>query len=89
MMPTDGAALSVVLAGGGAHMKNVVKLVEKVFGLPCHIGKPRGVSGLATVTEGPEYAAIVGMARYGIKSMEQKERSGKSIFGIVRKIFGK
>lgn len=79
----------VVLAGGGAHMKNVVKLVEKVFGLPCHIGKPRGVAGLATVTEGPEYAAIVGMARYGIKSMEQKERSGKSIFGIVRKIFGK
>ncbi len=79
----------VVLAGGGAHLKNVVKLAEKVFGLPCRIGKPRGVAGLATVTEGPEYAAIVGMARYGIKSLEQAERSGKSFIDIVRKLFGK
>ena len=79
----------VVLAGGGAHMKNVVKLAEKVFGLPCRIGKPRGIAGLAVVTEGPQYAAVVGMARYGIKSMEQKERSGKSIISIMKRVFGK
>ena len=79
----------VVLAGGGAHMKNIVRLAEKVFGLPCRVGKPRGVAGLAVVTEGPEYAAIVGMARYGIKSMEQKERAGGRLKGFMRKLFGK
>ncbi len=79
----------VVLAGGCAHMKNIVKLAEKVFGLPCRVGKPRGVAGLAVVTEGPEYAAIVGMARYGLKSMEQKERERKSILGILKDIFRK
>ena len=44
---------------------------------------------MAVVTEGPEYAAIVGMARYGIRSMEQKERAGKTLKGFVKKIFGK
>ena len=69
-------------------MKNLVRLAEKVFGLPCRIGKPRGVAGLAVVTEGPEYAATVGMVRYGVKSMEQKERSGKSLKGLFKTIFG-
>jgi cell division protein FtsA len=79
----------VVLTGGGAHMKNIARLAEKVFGLPCRIGRPRGIAGLAVVTEGPEYAATVGMVRYGIKSMEQKERSGKSLKGLFKTFFGK
>jgi cell division protein FtsA len=78
-----------VLIGGVAHMKNIARLAEKVFRLPCRIGKPRGIAGLAVVTEGPEYAATVGMARYGVKSMEQKERSGKSLKGLFKTLFGK
>ena len=79
----------VFLTGGGAHMKNIAPLAEKVFGLPCRIGMPRGIAGLAVVTEGPEYAATVGMVRYGVKSMEQKERFGKSLKGLFKTFFGK
>lgn len=78
----------VVLTGGGAHLKNVVKLAEKVFGLPCRIGTPRGVTGLATVTEGPEYASTVGMVRYAFKSISQREESKRSLSRIWKIIFG-
>ncbi len=77
----------VVLTGGGAHMKNVTGLVEKVFGLPCRIGTPKSVAGLATVTEGPEYAATVGMVRYAFKTGGPRKAPGKGLRGILSSIF--
>lgn len=79
----------VVLTGGGAHLKHVVRLAEKVFGLPCRIGVPKGLAGLATVTEGPEYAACVGMVRYAFKSTAQRAGSATTLKSILRKLFGK
>jgi len=58
----------VVLTGGGAHLKGLPELAEKIFGLPCSIGKPRNVSGLAIATEGPEYATCSGLVQYGFKT---------------------
>lgn len=78
----------IVLTGGCAHMKNVAKLAEKVFDLPCRIGRPKGIAGLATVSEGPEYAAPVGLVRLGFKSaiqrpglVERLKKSWKGFFG--------
>lgn len=65
----------VVLTGGGAHMKGVVQLAEEVFRLPCHVGRPRNVSGLAVATEGPEYAAAIGMVKYAFRTLESHRRS--------------
>ena len=79
----------VVLTGGGAHLKGIVRLAEKVLGLPCRIGLPRGVTGLAAVTEGPEYAAPVGMVRYGFKTTGQKESSGHTLADLFKNVFGK
>jgi cell division protein FtsA len=78
----------VVLTGGGAHLKNVVRLAEKVFGLPCRIGAPKGFAGLATVTEGPEYAAPVGMVRYGFKTSPQRRGTGRKIKSLLQVLFG-
>ena len=36
--------------------------------MPCHVGVPRQVNSQAIVTERPEYAAPIGMLRYGLKS---------------------
>jgi len=77
----------VVLTGGGSHQKGIARLAEKIFGLPCSIGKPRNVSGLATATEGPEYATCVGMVQYGFRTLlGQRRVSGlgswlKGLFG--------
>jgi cell division protein FtsA len=66
------AGAGVILTGGGAQLKGVTGLAEKVFGLPCTVGKPRNVSGLATATEGPQYATGAGLIHYAFKAMEER-----------------
>ena len=65
-------AAGVVLVGGGAHMPEVAALASDVFDLPCVAGKPRDVSGLATATEGPEYAVCTGLIQYACKRWQSK-----------------
>ena len=71
--PLSMSGAGVLLTGGGAHLKGVCDLAAQGFGMPCHVGSPRNISGLAVVTEGPEYAAPLGMIRYGFKTSEQRE----------------
>jgi cell division protein FtsA len=78
----------VVLTGGGAHLKNIEPFVSSVMHMPCTIGRPRNVSGIATATEGPEYASTVGMLRYGIRSSD-KETSGLSLRTVLGRMFGR
>lgn len=58
----------VVLTGGGSRLNGVRDLVENVFHLPCVIGRPRGLSGLPTVTQGSEFATCTGMIQYGFRT---------------------
>lgn len=74
----------VVLTGGGAKLKQVETLAEQIFELPCHMGKPRSVAGVSLVTDGCEYAAPIGMIRYGVRSMQGGMRSG-----VMAQLFGK
>jgi cell division protein FtsA len=85
VLPHIGAG--VVLTGGGAHLKHVSDAAAKVFGLPCAIGLPRGISGLATATSGPEYATAVGLVRYGFKTRGQA--GGASPLRWVRKFLSR
>ena len=81
-----GAGL--VLTGGSAHMRGMTVLAEKVFGLPCIIGKPLNVSGLATATAGPEYATVSGLVQYGFRSGRGPGGS-TPLRGWLRGLFGK
>jgi cell division protein FtsA len=60
----------VVLTGGGAHMKGMIRLAERIFRAPCMVGRPMGFSGLTAVTERPEYATAAGLIRYGFKNAQ-------------------
>ncbi len=77
----------VVLTGGGAHMRGVVSLTERIFGLPCMIGRPRGVSGLMAVTETPEFATCIGMVQYGFKYSRNTRSSG--LGALIQAIIGR
>jgi len=79
----------VVLTGGGARMKNIVPLAEKVFGLPCRIGIPVGLSGLASVSESPQFAAPAGMIKYAFKTRPREEGLGGAVKSMLRGLFGK
>lgn len=65
----------VFLTGGGAYLNRATQLAERVFNLPCQLGKPRDISGLAVAASGPEYAAPIGMLRYAIRTAR---RTGSS-----------
>lgn len=77
----------IVLTGGAARLQGVVPLAEKVFDLPCSIGKPINVSGLAVVTDGPEFSTCCGLVQYGFEESEEDER-GSSVLGKLKKLFG-
>lgn len=74
----------VVLTGGGARLKKVDQLAEKIFGLPCRIGKPREVSGMTAVMEQPECSVVVGMLRYAARTSQPD----RGFTAILKKIFG-
>ena len=58
----------VILTGGGAKLRGVCELAEKIFRLPCAIGKLQGVSGAVMQVSDPEFAAVVGLVKFGHKT---------------------
>jgi len=88
VLPMVGAG--IVLTGGGAHMKGVTDLAETVFGVPCFIGAPRGITGIAVATDGPEYAACCGLVQYGFRVQERPGSGRGSLLGsFVRTLLGR
>jgi cell division protein FtsA len=78
----------VVLTGGGAYLKNVTQLAEKVFGLPCEIGGPRNVSGLAANLAQPEYATGVGAVLCAYKNARMKEEQSRGVWKRMARWLG-
>ena len=78
----------VVLTGGGAYLKNATQLAEKVFGLPCGVGVPRNVSGLAANLAVPEYATGVGAVLCGYKSARMKVEQAGTVWKKIGHWFG-
>lgn len=77
----------VVLTGGGARLRGVETLAERVFEMPCAVGKPKNFSGLSTAQEGPEYAALLGMIRYAVRSGRNAEEP-VSLTKFLKRWFG-
>jgi len=78
----------IVLTGGGAYLKNVTQLAEKVFGLPCSVGGARNVSGLSANLAVPEYSTGVGGALYGYQCALNKAAQTPSLMKKVGCWFG-
>ena len=69
-------------------MTRVKDLASRVFEMPCHVGYPKEVSGLAMPAESPEYASVVGMLKLGWRNLETEGRPGP-LGGLFRRMFGK
>lgn len=78
----------VVLTGGGAHMKGILKLTEQLFRAPCTVGRPTGFSGLAAVSDRPEYSTVAGLVRYAFLNAERQRQGSPPFVKILRKLFG-
>lgn len=87
-VPGKNFGAGVILTGGGARMQRVQDLASRVFEMPCHIGTPREISGLALPGESPEYASLVGMLKYGLRE-QTVATPGPGLGNLFRKVFRK
>ncbi len=55
-------AKKIILTGGGSQLPGLFDIGSKILGSPVRIGKPMRIQGLPHATNGPEFAASVGLA---------------------------
>jgi cell division protein FtsA len=78
----------IVLTGGGSQTRGLIKLAERIFRLPCMVGRPLGFSGLAAVSERPEYSTAAGLIRYAFINATREARSTSPLTRVLKKLFG-
>ncbi|MGH9782027.1 MAG: cell division protein FtsA, partial [Candidatus Acidiferrales bacterium] len=67
----------IVLTGGGARLRGLIELSEKIFRLPVRLAAPRGLSDITEAVSQPEYSAAVGLVLYGARARRHAaQRSG-------------
>ncbi len=72
----------IVLTGGTSLLSGMVELGEEVFHLPCRIGVPVYVGGLADVVRSPRYATAVGLLLEGRDHFLRDETARQQVKGI-------
>jgi cell division protein FtsA len=87
LLPHLGAG--VVLTGGGAYLRRLPDLVQRIFGRPCAIGTVRNVDGLQGVEQPAALATAAGLALYGFRSAERGGGGGMQLgewfWGLIGK----
>jgi cell division protein FtsA len=72
----DYLRAGVFLTGGGARVPQIAKLAEPVLQMPVSIGQTNSISGLKSALDQPEFAAAIGLVKFG--SFKNRKRDGKS-----------
>lgn len=70
----------VVLTGGSVLMEGTVECAEEILGLPVRLGFPIGVKGIVQLVQGPQYAAGVGLVRFGAQRLIEAAATEASIY---------
>src|SRR5258706_13787417 len=55
----------VFICGGGARIPGILKLAEKGFQLSASLGKANSISGIKSALDQPEFAAAIGLVKFG------------------------
>ncbi len=79
----------IVLTGGGARLRGVAMAAERMFEMPCAVGKPRNFSGLSTAHEGPEYATLLGLIRYAVLSESGEKDKSLTFIEMLGNLFNR
>ena len=73
----------IVLTGGGANLRGLAELAERVFNLPVRVAVPRGLSDMSEEVSQPEYSTAVGLVLYGART---RRLAGARPTGFVGKL---
>jgi cell division protein FtsA len=76
------------LCGGGARIRDLAALAEKIFDCPVMIGRANSLSGLKSALDQPEFAAPIGLVKFG--SFKARKPAGRpSLRQNLRSVFAK
>jgi cell division protein FtsA len=76
----------LVLTGGGSSLPGMTEVAEQVFDLPVRRGQAGGVAGLSDSACGAQHGAAIGLALYGARHREARQRFPLPVPGSL---FGK
>jgi cell division protein FtsA len=77
----------LVLAGGGAHLKGLTELAERMFNLPVRLAAPRGPAGMPEELSLPEYATVIGLLLYGARARRQAPQRPTGLVAKIKSMF--
>ena len=77
----------LVLSGGGAHLKGLDELAERMFNLPVRLAAPRGLEGMPEELSQPEYATVVGLLLYGARARRQAPQRPANFVAKIKSMF--
>jgi cell division protein FtsA len=73
----------VFISGGGANIRGLRELGERIFHLPVTIGRASAVAGLPSQLQPPEFITAIGLVKFG--SLQQRVRPAGWSFGNLLK----
>jgi cell division protein FtsA len=77
----------IVLTGGGAHLRGLAELAERIFNLPARVASPRGLAGMSEEVSRPEYATAVGLVLYGARTRRLAGARPAGFMGKLKSMF--
>ena len=83
----DYLRAGVLICGGGANIPGIHKLAERVFQMPATLGRTSSISGLKSALDQPEFAAAIGLVRFG-SFQQKKKKAGGSVTRGLKETFG-
>lgn len=72
------------LCGGAARIPRIAELAERVLQMPVSLGRSNSINGLKSALDQPEFAAAIGLVKFGSLKTRRREPSG-SFMGAVKK----
>jgi cell division protein FtsA len=84
----DYLRAGIFLCGGGSRVPGIVPLAENVFQMNVTPGHACAVNGLTAALDQPEFAAAIGLVKYG--SLKNRKRAARpSLVTGIKGVFGK
>jgi cell division protein FtsA len=77
----------LVLTGGGARLRGLAELAERIFNLPVRLALPRGLAEMTEEVSQPEYATAVGLVLYGARTRRLAGARPAGFMGKLKSMF--
>jgi cell division protein FtsA len=83
---TDYLRAGVFLCGGGSRVPGIVKLAENVFQMNVTPGHASAISGLTAALDQPEFAAAIGLVKYGSLKNHRRRAERPFLKGFIGRL---